>query len=118
MAYEKHEWATGETITADKLNHIEDGFDTVNSASNVLIVGASFTRTSNGMEYTVDTPYNTVVSALRNKKAVIYLISTNMNSTITQITEVKYVSATASVDIVVDGTKYRHKASGIVEDVQ
>lgn len=25
MAYEKHEWQCGETITADKLNHIEDG---------------------------------------------------------------------------------------------
>lgn len=26
MAYEKHEWQTGEVITADKLNHIEEGF--------------------------------------------------------------------------------------------
>lgn len=25
MAYEKHEWQTGEVITADKLNHMEDG---------------------------------------------------------------------------------------------
>ncbi len=25
MAYEKHEWQTGEVITAEKLNHIEDG---------------------------------------------------------------------------------------------
>ena len=25
MAYEKHTWETGETITAELLNHIEDG---------------------------------------------------------------------------------------------
>lgn len=25
MAYEKHTWVCGETITADKMNHIEDG---------------------------------------------------------------------------------------------
>lgn len=25
MAYEKQTWSCGETITADKLNHMEDG---------------------------------------------------------------------------------------------
>ena len=25
MSYEKHTWESGETITAEKLNHIEDG---------------------------------------------------------------------------------------------
>lgn len=25
MAYEKHEWVCGETITAEALNHMEDG---------------------------------------------------------------------------------------------
>lgn len=27
MAYEKHTWTTGETITAEKLNHIEEGIE-------------------------------------------------------------------------------------------
>lgn len=27
MAYTKQTWSTGDTITADKLNHIEDGID-------------------------------------------------------------------------------------------
>lgn len=29
MAYEKHEWQTGEVITADKLNHAEEGIKTL-----------------------------------------------------------------------------------------
>ena len=27
MSYEKHNWQCGETITADKMNHIEDGIE-------------------------------------------------------------------------------------------
>ena len=27
MAYEKQTWVCGETITADKLNHMEDGIE-------------------------------------------------------------------------------------------
>ena len=30
MNYTKHAWVTGETITAEKLNNIEDGVDNVN----------------------------------------------------------------------------------------
>ena len=30
MSYTKHAWVTGETITAEKLNNIEDGVDDVN----------------------------------------------------------------------------------------
>lgn len=33
MAYEKKEWYSGETITASKLNHIEDGIDTLDKGS-------------------------------------------------------------------------------------
>lgn len=29
MSYTKHAWVTGETITAEKLNNIEDGVDDV-----------------------------------------------------------------------------------------
>ena len=30
MSYTKHAWVTGETITAEKLNNIEDGVDDLN----------------------------------------------------------------------------------------
>lgn len=35
MAYEKHTWSTGETITADKLNHMEDGI--ANSGGSLVV---------------------------------------------------------------------------------
>ncbi len=35
MSYEKQTWATGDTITADKLNHMEDGIAT---GGGVLVV--------------------------------------------------------------------------------
>ena len=35
MAYEKHTWETGETITAEKLNNLEDG---VSGNGGILLV--------------------------------------------------------------------------------
>lgn len=47
MAYEKQTWATGDTITAEKLNHMEDG---------IGAGGGSFviTFTENNESYTAD----------------------------------------------------------------
>ena len=33
MSYTKQTWTTGETITADKLNHMEDGIDGAGGSS-------------------------------------------------------------------------------------
>lgn len=38
MAYEKHTWETGETITAEKLNNLEDGVSGNNNNTIVLSV--------------------------------------------------------------------------------
>lgn len=35
MAYEKQEWKCGDTVTADKLNHMEDGIESANSGGTV-----------------------------------------------------------------------------------
>ena len=43
MAYEKHNWQTGEVITADKLNHIEDG---ISSREYVVLEEAAFNELS------------------------------------------------------------------------
>jgi len=39
MSYEKNTWVTGDVITAEKLNHMEDGIDdiTKDSEQTVLI---------------------------------------------------------------------------------
>ncbi len=38
MAYEPHDWQTGETITADKLNHIENGIMNNSNENNLVIL--------------------------------------------------------------------------------
>ena len=39
MAYEKQTWVTGEVITKEKLNHIEDGIANSGGGSEALLVG-------------------------------------------------------------------------------
>lgn len=41
MSYTKHAWVTGETITAEKLNNIEDGVDDLNRQLNDKITSPS-----------------------------------------------------------------------------
>lgn len=45
MAYEKQTWETGEVITAEKLNHIEDGIMENGSGNNLIIL--PFTEAGN-----------------------------------------------------------------------
>lgn len=37
MAYEKQEWKNGDTITAEKLNHMEDGIESVGGGGAFII---------------------------------------------------------------------------------
>lgn len=41
MAYEKHEWQTGEVITAEKLNHAEEGIKTLSDNGFEIVSGGS-----------------------------------------------------------------------------
>ena len=38
MSYTKQTWATGDVITTDKMNHMEDGIASNESSSNTLVV--------------------------------------------------------------------------------
>ena len=61
MAYEKQTWVTGEVITKEKLNHMEDGI--VNSGG---VIASNF-----GEDYTLDKTWNEINTALRNGQLVI-----------------------------------------------
>ena len=72
MSYEKRTWSTGEIITADKLNHMEDGIANSGSGSggtstNILIV----TFTGSGSTYTCDKTYEEILNAIDNGDVVI-----------------------------------------------
>ena len=42
MAYNKHDWVTGELITADKMNAIEEGIDNIDEMTNDTLIESNF----------------------------------------------------------------------------
>ena len=67
MSYEKQTWATGDVITAAKLNHMEDGIAGVCG----LVVLCTVTAGENDAEtYTLNKTYSEISSAFLNGKNV------------------------------------------------
>jgi len=59
MAYTKQTWQTGETITADKLNHIEDGI-----AGGTLVIGGFSNDDDDNLVGTSDKTWQEIDNAL------------------------------------------------------
>ena len=53
MSYNKQTWATGDTVTAAKLNHMEDGIAAA-SGGGVLVVGGTPSIVSGNLAFTLD----------------------------------------------------------------
>lgn len=77
MSYEKQTWECGEIITAEKLNHIEDGLEEASrggggggDVSTPLIVNAS---TQDNFEWTCDTTFGEIDDAVRSGRTVLIL---------------------------------------------
>lgn len=71
MAYEKQTWVNGDTITQEKLNHMEDGIAEANGKStsaNILIV--TFTIDGSRTFY-CDKTYEEILNAINNGDIVI-----------------------------------------------
>lgn len=52
MSYEKQTWTTGDTITAEKLNHMEDGINaSAGGGDGVLIVNSYYDPDDPGVSY-------------------------------------------------------------------
>lgn len=68
MSYTKHTWQSGDVITAEKLNHIEDGVDLGVSLSTEIAI---FTITVSGSTFTItDGTFADIVDAYNNRKLV------------------------------------------------
>jgi len=76
MYYTKTNWKTGDTITADKLNHIEDGIAEGSSGGNITF----FPLTYDGTYYNTTASYNDVYQAMEN--GVVFFKSTLENTRI------------------------------------
>lgn len=62
MSYEKQNWQTGDTITAEKLNHLEDGVAV--GASGTLVIGGFSYDGNNELTGTSDKTWQEIDNAL------------------------------------------------------
>ena len=67
MAYEKHTWETGETITAEKLNNLEDGI----GDSSIFIVNISAHGSGGSYTVTADKTYTELKAAYDAGKIIV-----------------------------------------------
>lgn len=76
MDYTIHTWTSGETVTAEKLNNIENGIKEINSKN--LIVQCLYTNydeTSSEFFAYFDTTLNDIINAFTSGKNVIFNIN-------------------------------------------
>lgn len=72
MSYETHTWESGETITAEKLNHIEDGIADAlpRWGTEPLIANVNVTTEGSDTIYTLNKTWRQMYDALASGKAV------------------------------------------------
>lgn len=98
MAYEKQTWVCGETITAEKLNHIEDGIEECcgsGGGTDVLEVNITFDWNVGEGEWVIDKTYAEVLSAIQNNQRVsAYAFWTEDSENGSSVTQWSLVNAT------------------------
>lgn len=85
MSYNKQTWQTGDIITADKLNHMEDGI----ASGGVFLV----TATDSGEQniFTIDKSYSEIIAALNNGQIPMLLSRNDIYPLITASYSDEYV---------------------------
>ena len=69
MAYEKQTWNTGDVITEEKLNHMEDGIASGGSGGGVLIVNSNYDESTETA--ILDKTWQEIYDAVKQKTQVI-----------------------------------------------
>lgn len=66
MAYEKQTWETGQVITAEKLNHMEDGIE--GASNNVFMINV----TTGDSVISTDVSFNDIKNAMESGKIITF----------------------------------------------
>ena len=69
MSYTKQTWETGDTITKDKLNHMESGIE---SSGGVVVITPEVVTTNDGCEWNLKKSYNDLVDIIESGKVVYF----------------------------------------------
>ena len=73
MSYTPTNWNTGDVVTSEKLNHIEDG---ITNSESVLFVGGA-TYGGDGMEGTLDKTWQEIHDAMQSKICILIFADDN-----------------------------------------
>lgn len=83
MAYEMHEWVCNEPITADKLNHMEQGIvEAQNDESDDVLIIREDTEATTSSKRVFDKTWQQVYDALQNGTRVIGMNETELPPTV------------------------------------
>ena len=99
MAYEKKTWETGEVITADGLNHIEDGVQEAlaSGGSDVLVTHITTDITASTEQIDGDMTYTEIDEALLAGKVVFLQVTYEMGGDVFGITPLLIIKTTSNV---------------------
>lgn len=99
MAYEKHTWSCGETVTAEHLNHMEDGIAEGGGGSEPMIVTVA--QRSGEENFYMDKTFGEIRNAFTNGQSIIVIhdqsVESETNMSISRVTAVKYYTSGQSV---------------------
>lgn len=79
MSYEKHTWQTGETITAEKLNNLEDGV--ASNGGDVFFI-VEFVEGTESNKPIADKTTTEIINAMNSGKMVIGHFRVSINETL------------------------------------
>ena len=69
MAYTKQTWETGDVITAEKLNHMEDGIGGTSGAGGILIIHVTYDNTGTFLDKTWQEIFDAMYEVLPEQKS-------------------------------------------------
>ena len=82
MSYTKQTWVTGDTITAEKLNHIEDGVADSGSVFNINV-------TEEGTTWTMNKTWNEIKNAFLSGKMLVVSLPNGIDEKYTTVVEIR-----------------------------
>lgn len=100
MAYSKQTWATGDVITAAKLNHMEDGI-----GDNSFLITITQTYDEGNLVFAFDKTFNEIMTAYSAGKMIDVIIVDTDNETYSSYYKPYFIGVTVGSDINVLCTK-------------
>ena len=122
MSYTKHTWASGDVVTAAKLNNLEDGVSEAlaggGGGGDMFVVNVTATPTDDvGYNFATETAYADVLAAFEAGKVVMYWVAFHNDNGIRYTSNIDVmVMSDGTIDIELGpGLYLYHTADGIVE---